>query len=216
VVVATKAGVVPPTPYDSSRQHLLSACEASLTRLQVERIDLFQLHRPDLLAHPAEVAAALEQLMSAGKIRAVGVSNYTAAQTRALMAHLPFPLSTIQPELSVLATAALDDGTLDLAMQSGLGVLAWSPLAQGRVTAAPSDALSSRVIVTLDEIAGHLGTTRAAVAYAWVMQHPSAPVPLIGSQRPERIQEAAGAANLRLSRGDWYRILVSSRGRPMP
>ncbi|HVH84911.1 MAG TPA: aldo/keto reductase, partial [Steroidobacteraceae bacterium] len=90
LVLATKAGITPPVPYDSSAEHLIAACEASLERLGVEYIDLYQIHRPDLLAHPGEVAQALERLRRAGKIRAAGVSNYSAAQFEALAGHLPF------------------------------------------------------------------------------------------------------------------------------
>ncbi|MBV9697152.1 MAG: aldo/keto reductase, partial [Gammaproteobacteria bacterium] len=128
MVLASKAGVRPPVPYDSSETYLQRACEDSLRRLGVACIDLFQVHRPDLLAHPAEVARALERLRASGKIRAVGVSNYSAAQVEALCAYLPFNLASLQPEFSPLAIECLSDGVLDLAMRRGLGVLAWSPL----------------------------------------------------------------------------------------
>ena len=216
IVLASKAGVMPPVPYDSSPQYLVAACEASLRRLRTDRLDLFQIHRPDLLAHPAEVAATLERLVTAGKIRAAGVSNYTAAQTRALLAHLPIPLASIQPEFSALATHALDDGTLDLALEQRLGVLAWSPLAQGRLAGIADNLAAERVIAAMDDIARELGTTRVAVAYAWVMQHPAQPIPLIGSTRPVHIRTAAAAAGLRLEREQWYRVLVASRGAAMP
>lgn len=214
IVLASKGGVTPPVPYNSSSTHLVAACEASLRRLRVEYIDLYQIHRPDLLAHPAEVAGALETLRTAGKIRAAGISNYTVGQARALIAHMPFPLATIQPEFSVLAHSALEDGTLDLAMEHGLGVLAWSPLAQGRLSPAATEA--SALLDVLDGVAIETGANRTAVAYAWVMQHPSRPVPLIGSQNVVHIRQAAVARTLRLSREDWYRILVAARGAPMP
>ena len=76
MVLATKGGIAPPTPYDSGRDALTAACEASLRRLQVDTIDLYQVHRPDMLTHPAEVAATLDALRTAGKIREVGVSNH--------------------------------------------------------------------------------------------------------------------------------------------
>ena len=220
MVLASKAGIVPPVPYDSSAEHLLAACDASLERLGVEYIDLYQIHRPDLLAHPGEVAQALERLRRAGKIRAAGVSNYTAAQFEALAAHLPFALASVQNELSVLAIEGLDDGTLDAAMRRGTGVIAWSPLAQGRL-AMPSGGLSDsprtdRVIAALEAIARRDGTSRTAVAYAWIMAHPARPVPLIGSQNPARIREARGAYAVHLTREDWYRILVAARGTRMP
>jgi 6-dehydroglucose reductase len=220
MVLATKAGIAPPIPYDSSAEHLCASCEASLRRLNVERIDLFQIHRPDLLTHPAEVAAALERLRSAGKIRAAGVSNYSAAQFEALVAHLPFALATVQNELSPLAIEGLTDGTLDAAMRHGMAVIAWSPLRQGRLGAhrgaLADDPRTDRVIAALDAIAARAETTRAAVAYAWVMAHPARPIPLIGSQDPVRIRAARAAYAVRLTRAEWYRILVAARGERMP
>jgi predicted oxidoreductase len=220
MVLATKAGITPPAPYNSSARYLLEACEASLRRLGVERIDLYQIHRPDLLAHPAEVAEGLERLRRAGKIHAAGVSNHTAAQVDALRAHLPFDLATIQNEFSPLVIEPLSDGTLDQAMRDGIAVLAWSPFAQGRLAAASGDASVeprvAAVINALDAVAARAGTSRMAVAYAWLMAHPARPIPLIGSQTPDRIREARGAYSVQLTREEWYRILVASRGARMP
>jgi predicted oxidoreductase len=220
MVLATKAGIAPPAPYNSSAQYLIEACEASLARLKVERIDLLQIHRPDLLAHPAEVAQAFERLRQAGKIRAAGVSNYSAAQFEALRQYLPFDLATVQNEFSALAIEPLTDATMDAAMRCGTAVLAWSPLGQGRLAArtgaAGGDARTDAVIAALDVVALRSGTARAAVAYAWIMAHPAQPIPLIGSQNPARIREAYGAYAVHMTREEWYRILVATRRAPMP
>ena len=220
MILATKAGIFPPLPYDSGAAYLVQACENSLQRLGVECIDLYQIHRPDLLTHPAEVAAALEQLRRAGKIRAAGVSNYSAPQLDALCQYLVFPLASVQPEFSPLAIEPLTNGVLDAAMRLGLAVLAWSPLAQGRLGAARSeqagDVQGAAVIEALDRVAERAAVPRSAVAYAWVMAHPSRPVPLIGSQNPSRIREAAAAYDVQLQREEWYQILAAARGEPLP
>jgi predicted oxidoreductase len=217
IVLASKGGIVIGVPYNSSAAYLVEACEASLRRLRTDAIDLYQIHRPDLLAHPAEVAAALDRLRRDGKIREVGVSNHTAAQTAALQAHLPFKLASVQPELSALAIGAIEDGVLDHAMAHKLAVLAWSPLAQGRLAGdAGSDEQAARVIAALDETAQRLGTTRTALAIAFVLAHPSRPVALVGSQTPARLAQARAALDVRLTRPDWYAILVAARGAPMP
>lgn len=219
MVIATKAGITPPIPYNSTTAYLVAACEASLRRLGIEQIDLFQIHRPDLLAHPGEVAAAFDRLRAAGKIRAAGVSNYTAAQLDSLCAHVPFELATLQPEFSPLATEPLTDGLLDVALRRGIAVLAWSPLAQGRLGAAPGAAVDARtraVVAALDRVAARAGVDRAAVAYAWIMAHPTRAIPLIGSQNPARIREAPRAFRVEITREEWYQILVASRGEPMP
>jgi predicted oxidoreductase len=220
IVIATKAGITPPVPYNSTRGYLIEACEASLRRLGIETIDLWQIHRPDLLAHPAEVAEAFERLRSAGKIRAAGVSNYTASQVDALAACMPFELSSVQPEFSALAIEPLVDGVLDAALRRRLAVLAWSPLGQGRLGGpsghASGDARTDAVAAALDAVATRARVARTAVAYAWLMAHPSRAIPLIGSQNPARIREAAQVYSVALTRAEWYRILEAARGARMP
>ena len=127
MVLATKGGITPPMPYNSSAEYLRSACEASLRRLQVEVIDLYQIHRPDMFTHPAEVAATLTALRDEGKIREVGVSNHTPDQYDALAAHLDFPMATTQPEYSVLELGPLRDGTFDRSMRDGVTPLGVEP-----------------------------------------------------------------------------------------
>lgn len=224
MVLATKAGINPPLPYDSSAAYLVQACEASLRRLGVESVDLYQIHRPDLLTHPQEVAGALDRLRQAGKIRAAGVSNYSAPQLDALCQHMPFPLASIQPEFSALAIEPLTDGVLDAAVRHGIAVLAWSPLAQGRLgrVDAGIDVSESRatrtaaVIAVLDRIAARAAVPRTAVAYAWVMAHPSRAIPLIGSQSLVRIHEAASAYQVQFQRQEWYEVLEAARGERLP
>jgi predicted oxidoreductase len=215
VVLATKGGIEIGTPYNSSADYLLRACEASLQRLRVEAIDLYQIHRPDLMAHPGEVASALDALRRAGKIREAGVSNYTPAQVAALQAHLPFPLASIQPEFSPLAVAPLIDGTLDQAMAHGLAVFAWSPLAGGRLISG-GGARSAEVMKTLAPIAARAGVDASAAAYAWIMAHPAAPIPLVGTQTPSRIHAASDAFKVTYAREEWYSVLVAARGEKLP
>ncbi|MBS0333388.1 MAG: aldo/keto reductase, partial [Proteobacteria bacterium] len=131
MVLATKGGINPGVPYDSSAAYVAAAIDASLRRLGVEEVALWQIHRADFLSHPAETAAALEAAHKAGKIAAVGVSNFAPHQLDALAAHLSLPIVATQPEFSPLATRPLFDGVLDQAMARGLAVLAWSPIGGG-------------------------------------------------------------------------------------
>ena len=215
IVLATKGGIELGAPYNSSADYLVRACEASLRRLRVDVLDLYQIHRPDLLAHPAEVAAALASLQQAGKIREVGVSNHTPAQIAALRAHLPFPLASIQPEFSPLAIAPLTDGTLDQAMSHGLVVFAWSPLAGGRLMSGKG-ARTAEVITALAPAAMRADVDTSAAAYAWIMAHPSAPIPLVGTQTPARIRAAVDAFKVTFTREEWYAVLVAARGEKLP
>jgi len=214
VVVATKGGIVPGVPYVSDEAYLVSACEASLRRLGVDVIDLYQVHRPDPFTHPARVAATLDLLVDRGLVRAVGVSNHTPTQTRALQAHLTVPLATTQPQLSAVSLDPLRDGTLDLCAETGLLPLAWSPLAGGRL--ATGDDVAPAVIEALDLIASEHGVTRAVVATAFVLAHPTSPVAIVGSQNSERLRELARASAVKLTRAEVYRIVEASDGRPLP
>ncbi len=224
IVLASKGGIRMGVPYDSSSAYIRDAVEASLTRLGVERLDLWQIHRPDMLAHPAEVAATLDALVAEGKIAAIGVSNFTINQTAALGRHLNTPLASTQPEFSVLATAPLFDGTLDHAMGVGHDVIAWSPLGQGRLgdgdprpgRMKADDDRVTRVKAALDAHAARHGVGRSAVAYAWIMAHPARPIPIVGSQTPARIAESADAFKVSFSRAEWYAILVASLGENLP
>ncbi len=216
MVLATKGGIRKPVPYDQSATYLARACEDSLRRLGVDHVDLYQVHRPDVLTHPADLAATLTSLVERGLVREVGLSNFTVAHTRAVLAHLERPLATTQPQFSALHTEPLDDGTLDLCCEVGTTPLAWSPLAGGRLATAPEDERAARVAPVLDRLAEREGVDRSAVALAWVMRHPAGAVPIVGSQRPERIRAAAAATRVRLDRRDFYDVLVASRGERLP
>ncbi len=215
MVLATKGGIMPPIPYDSSDAYLRSAVEASLGRLGVDVIDLYQIHRPDMFAHPAQVAETLSSLVGEGKIRAIGVSNHTPAQHDALIAHLgDLPLATSQPEYSPAFLGPLRDGTFDLCMRNGIVPLAWSPLGGGRLMSGEN--VPAALITTLNELAQREGVDRAAICYAFVLAHPSAPVALLGTQNPDRLRAAVATLGVALNRNDVYRIVQDSEGVPLP
>ena len=215
MVLATKGGILPPLPYDQSAEYLNAAIDASLKRLRTDTIDLWQVHRPDILAHPQEVARTLEAAVAAGKIRTLGVSNFTPAQVAALNHFLDNKLVATQPEISPLRIACFENGELDQAMQLGLTALAWSPLGGGRLVN-PEGERDVAVAAALDSVAGKTGVTRSVAAYSWLMAHPAGIVPIIGSQQVERIAEGAAALALRWSREDWYAVLVAARGERLP
>jgi predicted oxidoreductase len=214
-VIATKIGIQLGVPYNSSPDYLTSACEASLKRLQMEQVDLLYIHRPDLLAHPADVAGALDQLVSEGKVANIGVSNYTAAEVDALAKFLKTPLRSHQIEFSAGFVAPLFNGTLDQAMAMGLGVPAWSPVTRGWLQpGGPANLARVREVVA--RLAAHYGTTVNAVAIAFLAIHPAAVTPILGSTHPGRLNECFDGLELTLTRRDWYDIVEAARGEPMP
>ncbi|MDE2562367.1 MAG: aldo/keto reductase [Sphingomonadales bacterium] len=215
MVLATKGGIRPPLPYDQSGAYLAGAIDASLRRLRCERIDLWQVHRPDILTHPQELARTIDDACAAGKIGAIGVSNFTPPQIDALARFLGRPLGATQPEISALRLDAFTNGELDQAMAMGLAVLAWSPLGGGRLLS-PRTAREVAVADALDAVAREQGVPRAVAAMSWLMAHPAGIVPIVGSQRAGRIAEAARALEVRWTRRDWYAVYVSARGEPLP
>ena len=224
MVLASKGGILPPLPYDQSPEYLVAAIDASLTRLQTEQIDLWQIHRPDILAHPQEVAKTLDAAIRAGKIGAIGVSNFTIHQTAALDHFLEAELGedfletrlvTTQPEISPLRIDCIENGELDQAMMYGLTPLAWSPLGGGRLLK-PVSEREVAVAAALDLVAGEQGVSRSVAAYSWLMAHPAGIIPIVGSQQAERIVEATQALTVRWTRENWYAVLVAARGERLP
>jgi len=199
--------------YDSSRAHVQASVEASLRALRTDHIDLLLIHRPDALMDPDELADTFQGLRAAGKVLHFGVSNHSPSQLALLNRRLP--LATNQIELSPLHLDALSDGTLDQCLDLGLRPMIWSPLAGGRLFTA-DDAQAQRVRAVLEALGRAHGVSAATVAYAWILRHPSRPLPITGSQRREALQEAVAALSLRLSAEDWYRVWEASAGQPVP
>lgn len=215
VVLSTKGGVFPPLPFDTSADHLRQACDASLYRLGVDVIDLYQVHQPDLLAHPGEVAEVLTELREAGKVREVGVCNHTAWQTQALQSFLDFPLVSVQVPLNAVRLGSLTDGTLDLAMELGLTPIASSPLASGSLVGEATSKKLQAVAAVFDRIAAEQGAPRVAVVLSWLLHHPAGVVPIVSTSRVARIRQCAEATEVGFSRQQWYEVLAASRGQSL-
>ena len=213
--LATKVGVEFGAPYNSSRAYIIAAVDQSLKRLKTERVDLLYIHRPDLLTHPRELAETLGAIVAAGKAKAIGVSNYTPAQARALGAYLKTPIAAHQVEFSAMHVVPVFDGVFDQAMAVDLKVYAWSPLAGGALLTDGGDK-AARVRAALGEAAGALGCTLGAAALAFVRSHPAGATPILGTKKPARLKEAAAASGLRLERARWYAVLQAAMGEALP
>ena len=231
VLIATKCGIrvagdprpEAPKRYDFSGEYIVKACEGSLKRLGIETIDLYMLHRPDYLADPHEIAGAFLQLYDAGKVRFFGVSNFRPSLVSALQAVCPLPIIVNQVEVSLAKLDYFTDGTLDQCLELKITPLAWSPLgggflASGAILRLPSEQQrhARAIIKALDEIAEKRGADRTVIALAWLLKHPSRILPIIGSNNPDRIRDAARAADVELTREEWYQLLIAARGEPLP
>ena len=231
IYIATKVGIRSGY-YDHSPDYIRTSVEASLQRLGIDYIDLYQLHRPDPLSHPGETAEVLDILVEEGKIRDIGVSNYYPNQASALAAYLQTPLLTNQIEFSLLHLPPLyegregqgGDGVLDHCLENEITPLAYSPVGRGWLAGhkeIPADHPQAerfeRVLTLLRELTdAYQGATPTQLALAWILGHPAGIIPLVGSNNPEHIREAAGAVGPELSRTDWYRLWVASRGARVP
>jgi predicted oxidoreductase len=187
---------------------VIASAEASLRRLATDRLDLLLLHRPSPLLDADEVAEAFAALRQSGKVLAFGVSNHSPAQFELL--HSRIALVTNQVELSPLQLAALDDGTLDQAQRLALRPMIWSPLAGGRLFG--DDAVAVRVRAALARIAKLHDSHVETVAYAWLLRHPSRPMPISGSRRIEALAAAVAALDLKLDEQEWFEVLEAATG----
>ena len=231
IVIATKCGIrfdgepTPDAPYrfDFSAEHITRSCEGSLKRMGIDTIDLYQLHRPDYLMDPEEVASAFANLRESGKVREFGLSNFRPSQVTLLQRACPMPLVVNQVEISLLQQRTLEDGTLDQCLAERITPLAWSPLGGGLLGAGPRRILRAQeaynpdaALAEIDRVAKIHGCSRMVVALAWLLKHPAGIVPIVGSTNPARIREAMQALGVEVSREDWYRLLVAGRGEPLP
>ncbi|BFH68201.1 aldo/keto reductase [Paenibacillus dendritiformis] len=224
-----------PGRYDFSKEHILRSVDGSLKRLGVEYLDILLFHRPDPLMEPEEVAEAVSALKSAGKVRAFGVSNMSAGQIRLLQAYSKEPLIVNQLEMSLAKIGWLDqgvhvnqdaakedifpEGTLEYCRLENIQIQAWGPLAQGVFSGRDLSDQPASIRETAELVqamADEKGTTREAIILAWLMRHPAGIQPVIGTANPERIRACGEAANLTLTREEWYTLYVSSRGRALP
>lgn len=231
VAIASKCGIRvkgnPPgensVRWDFSADYIVSAAEQSLKRIGIETLDLLMLHRPDFLADPQEIATAFLKLQRAGKVRFFGVSNFRPSLFTAVQAACPMPLVVHQEEISLAHLDALTDGTLDQCLEFKMTPMAWSPLGAGLLGDGATRLLTSQkkyqvgsIVAELQRVADELNVSKTAVALAWLLKHPAGIQPIVGSTTPERIRDAVNATKIKLSRSQWYRLLVAAQGEPLP
>ncbi|MBY8083478.1 aldo/keto reductase family oxidoreductase [Vibrio fluvialis] len=202
--------------YDTSAAHIYQSVNNSLERLRVNEIDVLLIHRPDVLMDADEVAEASTELHKVGKVKHFGVSNFSPAQFELLQSRLGKPLVTNQVEINPLNFDVAHDGTLDQMQMLRTRPMAWSCLGGGAIFNGDSEQ-AQRVRAVLEELREELGAESIdQVIYAWVRALPAKPLPIIGSGKIERVQAAVDALVLTLSREQWYRVWVASKGHGVP
>lgn len=226
IVLQTKCGIVPSQGmFDFSYAHILAQVEGSLAALRTDRLDVLLLHRPDALVEPEEVARAFDDLESAGKVKAFGVSNHTPRQIDLLRTAVRQPLVANQLQLSIThapiiaqpvaanmaghAQSVVRDGggIVEYCRINGITIQAWSPFqdgfSHGVFLGNPEYAELNAVI---DRLAAAHDVTPIAIATAWITRHPAGMQVVLGTTTPQRVQDAAAGADIELTRPEWYEL----------
>lgn len=195
--------------YDTTAAHIIASAEESLRQLGTDHLDLLLIHRPDPLMDFDEIAGAFTRLIDAGKVRHVGVSNFTRHQFECLNRRIP--LATNQVEFSPMFVDPMFDETFDGLQDLRIAPMVWSPLGGGRLFTS-NDAKAGNARAVIQEIADRMQQPFASVLFAWIMALPSRPIPLTGTGRIEAIREAVIGTGMQLEREDWFHILRAARG----
>jgi predicted oxidoreductase len=218
IVLFTKCGINIPHParpeyrvthYDTSKEHIINSVENSLRNFRTDYIDVFLLDQLDPLSNLEETAIALEKLKEAGKIKNVGVVNFSVFQHQLLSSYLRIPIVTNHIELNLLNTSAFDNGQVDYIKQKYMRPLATSPLAEGRI-ANSNERIPLRLRAKLEEFASKYNSHFESIAISWLVKLGA--LPLIGTTDEQRIKNIAAAFTINLDRQDWYELYAVSRG----
>ncbi|MBQ8295711.1 MAG: aldo/keto reductase [Clostridia bacterium] len=217
--------------FDFSHDYILSCVENSLKRLNTEYIDILLLHRPDTLIVEEEVARAFETLQTEGKVRAFGVSNFSAGQMR-LLKKEGINVVANQMQFSLLHTPMIDAGlnvnmyedvsvsragdTLEYCRVNNIALQAWSPLQYGFFKGVFVGNENYPLLnAELNAMAEKYGCAPSTVAIAWILRHPAFKQVVTGTTSPEHMQEMCAAADIELSKEDWYKLYLAP-GRTLP
>jgi len=219
--------------FDFSKEHILSSVDGILRRLNTEYLDVLLLHRPDALLEPEEVAETFDRLEAAGKVRHFGVSNQPPMLMDLLRKYLHRPIAANQLQLSVTEASMIartmhinmqhddasldrDGDVLDYCRLHDITVQPWSPFQYGFFEGVFLDnhkfpALNDK----LNQIAARYGVTNTAITMAWLLRHPARMQPVTGTMNVERLKECIKAADIRLTREEWYEIYLAA-GHTLP
>jgi len=218
--IVTKCGIVVPSNkypniqiahYDTSREHITASVDASLTNMSTDYIDLLLVHRPDPFMDHRETSSVLDDIVSSGKVRAVGVSNFKPWDWNLLQSVMKTQLVTNQIELSLAFHEPFTNGDLAFHQQNSTHVMAWSPLGGGSLMKNTGE-----LGLVMDKVAAHHNVDRAAVAVAWILAHPANIIPVMGTNNLDRITKISDAIKVKMDRDTWFLLYTAALGRDIP
>lgn len=216
IEIVTKTNIVAPIGkfsnkpvkyYDSSPAYIEAAIETSRKEIGVDAIDLLLIHRPDPLMDHHATGAALDQAVAAGKVRAVGVSNFRPWDFSLLQSAMETDLVVNQIELSMGTIDPYTNGDIAFLQENEIVPMAWSPLGGGALMTGDGP-----VGDMLDRMAAEADVDRAAVATAWLLAHPSNILPVMGTNKISRIRMISDAFKVPMGREAWYKLYTAALG----
>ncbi len=221
IEIVTKCDIVAPMGryadapvkyYDTSRDHILASVDHSLRLMGIDKIDLLLIHRPDPLMDAGETGEALDAVIASGKVKSVGVSNFRPWDWQLLQSRMQTPLVTNQIEISLLERSAFTNGDLAFLQEHRITPMAWSPLGGGALF----DSKNKPVRDALEAVAEENGVDDAAVAIAFLLAHPARILPVMGTNRLDRIATFADAMKVKMDRRTWFTLYTAALGEEVP
>lgn len=232
VILQSKCGIRPGVAFDFSKEHILSSVDGILHRLGTDYLDVLLLHRPDALMEPEEVAEAFDSLHKSGKVRHFGVSNQNPMQMQLLQKYVRQPLVANQLQLSITNATMISQGlhvnmldqfavnrdgsVLDFCRLNDITIQPWSPFQYGFfegvfIGSDKFPALNAR----LNELADQYAVTPTTIAMAWLLRHPAKLQPVCGTMNQNRLMQCIQAADITLTREEWYSVFMAA-GNTLP
>ena len=225
-ILQSKCGIVPGKMYDFSKEHILSSVDDILKRLNTEYLDVLVLHRPDALVEPEEVAQAFNILKTSGKVNHFGVSNHKPSQIELLQKYIDEPLVTNQLQFSITNSSMIESGmevnmttqgavdrdgsVLDYCRLHDITIQTWSPFQYGFFEGVfLGNDKFPELNKVIDEIAEKYAVTNTTIVAAWILRHPAKMQLIAGTMNETRLEEICAAADITLSREEWYRIYLA-------
>lgn len=223
MIIQSKCGICRAGYFDFSEEHIVESVEGSLKRLKTDYLDVLLLHRPDTLFEPEEVAQAFMKLSDSGKVRHFGVSNQNPMQIELLQKYVDQKLMINQLQLSITNTGMIDSGfnvnmkvdssidrdgsILEYCRLKDITIQAWSPFQYGFFEGIfLGNDKFPELNKKIDEMAEQKGVSNSAIAIAWILRHPAKIQPIVGTTNAMRLKDICKAADVVLSRQEWYEI----------
>ena len=227
IILQSKCGIVPGKMYDFSKEHILKSVEGILKRLKTDYLDVLLLHRPDALIEPEEVCEAFDKLHSCGKVRYFGVSNHNPMQIQLLQRYLNYPIIANQLQLSITNASMISSGinvnmlnqeavnrdgsVLDFCRLNDITIQPWSPFQYGFFEGVFLDNDKFPVLnAKINELAYKYNVSNTTIALAWILRHPANMQPVTGTMNVSRLMECFKAADIFLTREEWYQIYLAA------